>query len=100
MNGGPVLKINNSGRYATDATGAAAFMLACEQAGAPVQRFVTRSDLACGSTVGPTTAASLGVTTVDFGAPTLAMHSARELCGAADAASYVATLAAFLTPAG
>ena len=100
INGGPVLKINNSGRYATDAPGAAAFELACEQAGVPVQRFVTRSDIACGSTVGPTTAASLGVTTVDFGAPTLAMHSARELCGAADVTSYVASLAAFLTPAG
>lgn len=100
MNGGPVLKINNGGRYATDAPGAAAFVLAGEQAEAQMQRFVTRSDLACGSTVGPTTAASLGVTTVDFGAPTLAMHSARELCGAADATSYVATLAAFLAPAG
>ncbi len=98
INGGPVLKINNSGRYATDAPGAATFVLACEQAGVPMQRFVTRSDLACGSTVGPTTAASLGVTTVDIGAPTLAMHSARELCGAADAISYVAALAAFLAP--
>jgi aspartyl aminopeptidase len=45
------------------------------------------------------TAASLGVTTVDFGAPTLAMHSARELCGAADMTFYVAALAAFLAPA-
>ena len=98
INGGPVLKINNSGRYATDAPGAAAFVLACEQAAVPMQKFVTRSDIACGSTVGPTTAASLGVTTVDFGAPTLAMHSAREVCGAADVAAYVATLAAFLAP--
>ena len=99
MNGGPVLKINNSLRYATDAPGAAAFVLACEQADVPMQRFVTRSDMPCGSTVGPTTAASLGVTTVDFGAPTLAMHSAREMCGADDMTSYVAALAAFLAPA-
>ena len=99
MNRGPVLKINNSGRYASDAPGAAAFVLACEQAEAPMQRFVTRSDLPCGGTVGPMTAASLGVTTVDFGAPTLAMHSARELCGAADMTFYVAALAAFLAPA-
>jgi aspartyl aminopeptidase len=98
INGGPVLKINNSLRYATDSVGAAAFGLAGEQAGVPIQRFVTRSDLPCGSTVGPATAASLGATTVDFGAPMLAMHSARELCGAEDIPLYIAALAAFLAP--
>jgi len=100
INGGPVLKINHGGRYATDSRGAAAFVLACEQAAVPIQRFVVRSDLPSGGTVGPITAASLGVTTVDFGAPVLSMHSARELCGAEDMTSYVASLAAFLTPAG
>jgi aspartyl aminopeptidase len=99
INGGPVLKINNRLRYATDARGTAAFLLACEQAEVPVQQFVTRSDMPCGSTVGPITAALTGATTVDFGAPMLSMHSARELCGAKDPAMYVAALAAFLTPA-
>ena len=99
INGGPVLKVNSRLRYATDARGAAAFRLACEQAGVPVQTFVTRSDLPCGSTVGPMTAALTGATTVDFGAPTLSMHSARELCGALDPAMYAAALAAFLSPA-
>jgi len=98
MNGGPVLKINNQLRYATDAVGAAAFELACEQAGVPVQRFVIRSDLPCGSTVGPITSALTGATTVDFGAPTLSMHSIRELCGAADQVMYADALTAFLTP--
>lgn len=98
VNGGPVLKINNGGRYATDAGGAAAFALACEQAGVPVQRFVVRSDLPSGGTVGPMTAALTGATTVDFGAPMLSMHSARELCGAHDPAMYVGALAAFLAP--
>ncbi|BDZ58065.1 hypothetical protein GCM10025872_17220 [Barrientosiimonas endolithica] len=65
----------------------------------PVQEFVTRSDLPCGSTVGPMTAASTGATTVDFGAPTLSMHSTRELAGAPDQAMYAACLAAFLSPA-
>jgi aspartyl aminopeptidase len=99
INGGPVLKINTNLRYATDSRGEAAFRLACEQAGVPVQTFVTRSDLPCGSTVGPMTAALTGATTVDFGAPMLSMHSARELCGAEDPAMYAAALAAFLAPA-
>lgn len=99
VNAGPVLKINNRLRYATDARGAAAFILACEQADVPVQEFVVRSDLPCGSTVGPITAALTGATTVDFGAPMLSMHSARELCGTFDPAMYAAALAAFLSPA-
>jgi aspartyl aminopeptidase len=98
INGGPVLKINNKGRYATDSVGAAAFVLACEQAGVPTQRFVVRSDMPCGSTVGPMTAAITGATTVDFGAPMLSMHSAREVAGALDQPMYAAALAAFLAP--
>ncbi len=98
VNAGPVLKINNRLRYATDARGTAAFVLACEQADVPVQRFVVRSDIPCGSTVGPITAALTGATTVDFGAAMLSMHSARELCGAQDPAWYGAALTAFLSP--
>lgn len=98
MNGGPVLKINAQARYATDALGAAAFRLACEQASVPVQTFVTRTDLPCGSTVGPVTSALTGATTVDFGAPTLSMHSTREACGVADQAMYAGALEAFLSP--
>ncbi|WP_462417455.1 M18 family aminopeptidase [Kytococcus sp. Marseille-QA3725] len=99
VNGGPVLKVNTNLRYATDGVGTAAFRLACQQAGVPMQEFVTRSDLPCGSTVGPMTAALTGATTVDFGAPTLSMHSVREACGTADQAMYVACLASFLDPA-
>lgn len=99
MNGGPVLKINTNLRYATDSVGAAAFSLACEQADVPVQTFVVRSDLPCGSTVGPMTSALTGVTTVDFGAPTLSMHSVRELVGTEDQQMYAAALTAFLSPA-
>ncbi len=100
VNAGPVLKVNAQLRYATDSVGAAAFALACEQAGVPMQRFVVRSDLPSGSTVGPVTAARTGATTVDVGAPLLSMHSARELCGAQDPAMYAAALAAFLSPEG
>jgi aspartyl aminopeptidase len=98
VNGGPVLKINVKLRYATDSVGAAAFMMACDQAGVPVQHFVSRNDMPCGSTIGPMTAALVGATTVDFGAPMLSMHSARELGGAKDPAMYARALSAFLAP--
>ncbi|WP_433592671.1 M18 family aminopeptidase [Nocardia sp. CA-145437] len=98
VNGGPVLKVNQNLRYATDATGAGAFALACAQADVPLQRYVHRADLPCGSTIGPMTAARTGMPTVDVGAAQLAMHSAREMMGAADVAAYAAALAAFLTP--
>lgn len=100
LNGGPVLKVNSNVRYASDATSAASFVVACEQAGVPLQRYAHRSDLPCGSTIGPITAAGMGVSTFDVGAPQLAMHSARELCGADDPAHFAAAMTAFLAPAG
>lgn len=98
INGGPVLKVNAKGRYASDAQGAAQFALACERAGVPMQVFRSRGDMPCGSTIGPMSAALTGVTTVDVGAPMLSMHSARELTGAKDPGMYVAALAACLAP--
>ena len=98
LNKGPVLKANANLRYASDAVSTAAFVAACDQAGVPLQRYSHRSDLPCGSTIGPVTAARLGIPTVDVGAPQLAMHSARELAGSADPAHYRAALTAFLTP--
>ncbi|WP_316573427.1 M18 family aminopeptidase [Nocardia canadensis] len=99
VGGGPVLKVNQNLRYATDAAGAGAFALACAQAEVPLQRYVHRADLPCGSTIGPMTAARTGISTVDVGAPQLAMHSCRELMGATDVSAYASALAAFLTPA-
>ncbi|MFL6206187.1 MAG: M18 family aminopeptidase [Acidimicrobiales bacterium] len=99
INGGPVLKVNSNVRYASDAASAAALVLACEQAAVPLQRYAHRSDLPCGSTIGPITAAGMGISTVDVGAPQLAMHAARELCGALDPPRYAAMMAAFLSPA-
>lgn len=96
---GPVLKVNHNLRYATDAAGAAVFAAACAQAGVNLQRYVHRADLPCGSTIGPVTATLLGITTVDVGAPQLAMHSIRELMSALDPIQLSAALAAFLAPA-
>ena len=98
VNGGPVLKVQPNLRYATDGRTAAAFALACAQAGVPLQRYEHRADLPCGSTIGPMTSARTGIPTVDVGAAQLAMHSAREVMGAADVAAYAAALAAFLSP--
>jgi aspartyl aminopeptidase len=100
VGGGPVLKVHYNLRYATNAVGAGAFALACEQAGVPLQRYMHRADLPCGSTIGPITAGRMSVQTVDVGAPQLAMHSARELMGASDVGQYADALAAFLAPAG
>jgi aspartyl aminopeptidase len=97
VNGGPVLKVHPNLRYATDSRTAAAFALACQDAGVEMQRYEHRADLPCGSTIGPLAAARTGIPTVDVGAAQLAMHSARELMGAADVAAYSAALRAFLS---
>jgi aspartyl aminopeptidase len=99
VNAGPVLKVQPNLRYATDGRTAAAFALACDQAGVPLQRYEHRADLPCGSTIGPMTSARTGIPTVDVGAAQLAMHSAREFMGARDVAAYSAALRGFLSPA-
>ncbi|HYF45761.1 MAG TPA: M18 family aminopeptidase [Acidimicrobiales bacterium] len=98
LNGGPVVKVNASQRYATDADSAVPFLEAADAAGVPVQRFVSRSDMPCGSTIGPVTAARMGVATVDVGVAQLAMHSARETAGSHDVGRFVDVLGAFLRP--
>jgi aspartyl aminopeptidase len=96
LGGGPVLKLNANQAYATDAATGGWFSERCEEAGVPMQRFVTRADLPCGSTIGPLAATRLGIATVDVGAPMLAMHSCRELASALDVPLMVDALAACL----
>ena len=84
VNRGPAVKVNVNQRYATSATSATRFTLACDSADVPWQVFTSRNDMPCGSTIGPITATRLGVDTVDVGVPQLSMHSARELCGVHD----------------
>ena len=81
LNRGPVIKINANQRYASNSETSAVFRNLCEHADVPVQSFVVRSDMACGSTIGPLTAAGTGIKTIDVGVPTFAMHSIRELAG-------------------
>ncbi len=84
LNAGPVLKVNANQRYASTSETQAFLRDAAARAGVELQVFVTRTDLACGSTIGPLTAARIGVRTVDVGVPQLGMHSIRELCGRND----------------
>ncbi len=85
INQGPVIKTNANQRYASNSATSAMFRNLCKKADVPVQSFVVRSDLGCGSTIGPITASELGVKTLDVGVPTFAMHSIRELAGRWDA---------------
>ncbi|MBI4954561.1 MAG: M18 family aminopeptidase [Myxococcales bacterium] len=81
---GMVVKTNVNQSYATTGATAAAFQRLCRELDHKTQSFVVRSDLPCGSTIGPITATRLGLRTVDVGAPMLSMHSCREMCGVLD----------------
>lgn len=85
LNQGVTVKINSNQRYATSARTQGRFVQCARSLHVPVQTFVTRSDMGCGSTIGPISATRLGVETIDVGVPTLAMHSIRELSGISDA---------------
>jgi aspartyl aminopeptidase len=98
INRGPVIKSNASQRYATDGESSARFEVLCRKAKVPAQKFVMRSDLACGSTIGPITAANLGIRTVDVGNPMLSMHSVREMAGAHDHGDMIRVLLEFFKP--
>lgn len=85
LNQGPVIKINANQRYATNSLTSAIFKQLCDDAGVKYQAFVTRTDMGCGSTIGPITASEVGIETIDVGVPTFGMHSIRELAGSEDA---------------
>jgi len=97
LGGGPVVKVNANQSYATDARSGGWFTERCAEVSVPVQHFVSRNDVACGSTIGPLTATRLGISTVDVGAPLLGMHSCRELVSAADVVLMVRALTACLS---
>ncbi len=95
VNGGPVVKTNANQRYATTAESEAYFISLCESAEVPWQQYAHRTDLGCGSTIGPIVAAGLGVRCVDVGNPMWAMHSARESAGAVDHGLMIRVLTQF-----
>lgn len=79
FHGGPVVKVNVNQRYATTTFTFSFLDQFARLADVPLQKFVTRNDMPCGSTVGPILSAKLGLKTVDIGMPQLAMHSIREM---------------------
>ncbi len=94
INGGPVIKTNASQRYSTSAETASRFLACCQRAGVPCQQYAHRSDLGCGSTIGPIVAARLGVACVDVGSPMWSMHSIRESAGVLDHGYMIVALGA------
>ena len=97
VNKGPVIKVNANQRYSTESVSQAMFVDWCEQAGVPYQKYSHRSDLACGSTIGPITSARLGIRSVDVGNPVWAMHSIRESAGVLDHGYMIKVMKQFLT---
>ena len=99
LNAGPVLKFNANQSYATSSDTAAMLRRLAElpgQPNIPLQAFTMRADMLCGSTIGPITAAQTGISAVDLGVPTFAMHSVRELAGARDTNFLLQLLSRFL----
>jgi aspartyl aminopeptidase len=84
LNKGPMIKFAANQNFTTDADTAAVYEALCQREGIPVQRFVSRSDLQGGSTIGPISAGHLDMRSLDVGNPAMAVHSIRELCGVLD----------------
>ena len=100
LNGGVVVKINASQRYATNAPGIVLLQECARAAGVALQLFVVRNDSLCGSTIGPGLAARLGMRTLDLGNPQLSMHSIRETGGVDDVGSATRLFAEFFSSYG
>ena len=97
LGGGPVLKTNYNLRYGSSASTAAALRVIAARAGVTLQDFVTRTDIGCGSTIGPICASRLGMPVVDLGDPMLSMHSVRECAAAEDHPRLITLLNTHLT---
>ena len=95
LNEGIVLKIDSNQKYTFDTEAVAIVQQLCEAGGIKYQKFVNRSDMPGGMTLGPIISSWLPVKTVDIGIPLLAMHSSRELMGTKDQAYMNALIKTF-----
>ena len=89
LNGGVVIKTNAAQKYTTEAISASIFETICREVGVPVQQYANRSDQPGGSTLGSISNTLVPLCTVDIGMAQLAMHSAYETAGTADAAYLI-----------
>ena len=96
LNNGPVIKLNANQRYSSTALTTSVIRQIASEAGINCQDFIMRSDLACGSTIGPITSSQLGIPSIDVGAPTWGMHSIREVTGCSDPESLFNLSTAFI----
>lgn len=97
MNQGPVIKVNANHRYATSSFTSAIFEQLCHDVDVPFQHYSHKTDIPCGSTIGPITATGLGIPVVDVGNAMLSMHSIRETCGTKDHEMMIKVLRQFFT---
>ena len=95
INGGPVIKIEGNQKYTTDSNSCAVFEMVCKEANVPYQKFVNRSDMVGGSTLGNVSAGQLAIRSVDIGNPMWAMHSIRETSGVDDHTFMINALGSF-----
>jgi aspartyl aminopeptidase len=95
LNQGPVIKLNANQRYTSESISEAMFMRWCEEADVPCQKYSHRTDIPCGSTIGPMTSARLGIRSVDVGNPMWGMHSIRESAGVLDHEMMIRALQQF-----
>lgn len=83
--------------YATDCEAVSIIEQICKVKGISYQKFVNRSDVMGGGTLGSIASALLPVKTVDVGIPLLAMHSAREMMAAKDQQNMVDLVTAYFS---
>jgi aspartyl aminopeptidase len=95
LQNGLVIKENCNQRYATSVVTAHFVKVLAAKHKIPIQKFVVRNDVGCGSTIGPILASSCGIRTFDCGIAQWAMHSIRECCGVNDIASSIDLLSRF-----
>lgn len=96
LNKGIIIKANAQHRYASDARSTANIVALCRSHKIPFQKYASRGDIPCGTTVGPIHAHVTGMPTIDIGIPQLSMHSCREIMGSQDHLALCELLRAFL----
>lgn len=97
INKGIVIKLDTTQKYAFDTAAAAIIQQLCAENDISCQKFVNRSDVSGGSTMGPVISSLLPIRTVDIGIPLLAMHSALETMGMKDEENLIRFMRAYFS---